>query len=112
VPLPKPVLVKLGKLIPRLGSNHTGEVTATVEAIRRTLQNAGADLRDLCEALDVPAPEWREQVLFCRRHWESMSVKERSLIQSLEQWRGMPTVKQLAFLDNVFKRISRHAAAA
>jgi len=66
--LPKPTLTTLGKLIPRLGSNHPGEVTATVAAICRTLHGAGADLHDLRDALGADwAPEWRNQVLFCRR---------------------------------------------
>ena len=111
--LPKTILERLGKLIPRMASNHQGEVIATVAAIRRTLQGAGADLHDLCEALDADwAPEWREQVLLCRRHINLLSERERSLIESLERWRGTPTVKQLVFLKNIFIRISRQTSHA
>jgi hypothetical protein len=46
--LPATTLAMLGKLIPRLASNHDGEVIATVRAIRRTLASSGADLHDLC----------------------------------------------------------------
>jgi hypothetical protein len=42
---------KLAKLVPRLGSNHPGEVIATVEAIRRTLAAVGLDLHDLARAI-------------------------------------------------------------
>jgi hypothetical protein len=113
VALPKIVLERLAKLIPRLASNHSGEVAATVAAIRRTLQNAGADLHDLCEALDADAaPEWRDQLLLCRRNWNLMSERERSLVESLERWSGTPTVKQLAFLKNIFTRIRRQTARA
>ena len=108
--LPKPTLMTLGELIPQLGSNHPDEVTATVAAICRTLHGAGADLHDLCDALGADwAPEWRNQVLFCRRRWDLLSERERSLIESLERWRGTPTDKQLAFLRNVFTRITRLA---
>lgn len=38
---------KLAALIPRLASTHDGEVIATVQAIRRTLERAGKDLHDI-----------------------------------------------------------------
>ena len=111
--LPKIVLEKLAKLIPRLASNHPGEVIATVAAIRRTPENAGSDLHDLCEALDADAAsEWRDQVLFCRRNWDLLLDRERGLVESLERWRGTPTAKQLAFLKNVFTRVRRQTARA
>ncbi|TIL94526.1 MAG: hypothetical protein E5Y73_11445 [Mesorhizobium sp.] len=50
-------IAKIAKLIPRLASNHDGEVVATVRAIVRTLGNAGADLHDLVAELDKPAVE-------------------------------------------------------
>jgi hypothetical protein len=106
--LAKPTLTILGKLIPRLASNHAGEVIAAAAAICRTLQSAGADLHDLCDTLGAEwAPEWRDQVLFCRRHWELLSERERSLIESPERRRGTPTDKQLAFL-----RVTRLASAS
>jgi len=37
----------ISKLIPRLASDHDGEVLATVAAIRRTLAAGGRDLHDL-----------------------------------------------------------------
>src|SRR5262249_14016447 len=45
----------LGKLIRRLGSNHPGEVLATVAAIKRTLASDGRDLHDLAQMVDAPA---------------------------------------------------------
>lgn len=50
---------RIAKLIPRLASNHEGEVIATVAAIRRTLDGAGHDLHDLAECIsmvDLPTP--------------------------------------------------------
>ena len=38
---------KLCKLLPRLASNHSGEVVATVAAIDRTLRGADCDWHDL-----------------------------------------------------------------
>ena len=45
---------RLGKLIPRLASDHDGEVVATVSAIGRTLQGAGLDWHDLSERVTAP----------------------------------------------------------
>lgn len=47
---------KLAKLIPRLASPHEGEVLATVEAIRRTLDRAELSLHDLAARLCAPQP--------------------------------------------------------
>lgn len=47
---------KLAALIPRLASDHEGEVYATVQAIRRTLDRAEMDLHDLAARLADPEP--------------------------------------------------------
>ena len=55
-------LDKLAKLLPRLGSDHIGEVIATAAAIRRALASVGADLNDFAELvrsirpLPLPSP--------------------------------------------------------
>ncbi len=46
---------RLGKLIPRLASDHDGEVVATVAAIGRTLQGAGLDWHDLAKRVADPS---------------------------------------------------------
>ena len=52
---------KLGRLLPRLASDHPGEVVATVAALRRTLGRAGLDLHDLARRLtDAPQPAQRD----------------------------------------------------
>ncbi len=50
-------LGKVGKLLPRLASNHDGEVVATARAIIRSLQSHGSDLHDLVGHLTQPAVE-------------------------------------------------------
>ena len=52
---------RLGLLIPRLGSDHDGEVIATVAAIRRTLESARADLHDLAAVVRSCAEPPRRQ---------------------------------------------------
>ena len=44
--LPREAGEKLAKLLPLLGSDNAGEVTATVVAIRRTLNKHGLDFND------------------------------------------------------------------
>jgi hypothetical protein len=46
----------VAKLIPRLASNHDGEVIATVRAIDRTLKAERLDWHDLTRALTAPPP--------------------------------------------------------
>lgn len=55
-----PIAPKLAKLIPMLSSDQPGEVLATVAAIRRTLEGAGANLHDLAAALTTSTPPRRE----------------------------------------------------
>jgi hypothetical protein len=50
---------KVLKMIPRLASDHDGEVVATVAAIRRTLEGAGLSLHDLAAAVSAPPVIWR-----------------------------------------------------
>jgi len=47
---------RIGKLIPRLATDHEGEIVATVHAIRRTLDADGATLHDLADAIIAPVP--------------------------------------------------------
>jgi len=51
--IPTPARAKLAKLIPRLASDHEGEVGATVAAIQRTLHGHGCDLHDLAAAVST-----------------------------------------------------------
>jgi hypothetical protein len=44
--------VQLCKLIPRLASEHDGEIVATARAIGRTLESAGCDFHDLANAIE------------------------------------------------------------
>ncbi|QNQ40597.1 hypothetical protein [Brucella intermedia] len=60
-------VTKLGKLIPRLASDHDGEVVATARAIVRSLNSAGADLHDVVAAIDKPPVErvvFKDRVIY------------------------------------------------
>lgn len=93
---------KLAKLLPRLASPHDGEVLATVEAIRRTLERAGFSLHDLADRLAeaTPAPpanpslsaDQKEQ--FARANWLINNVKNDL------------SGKQAKFVETVIKLLS------
>jgi hypothetical protein len=51
---------KLALIIPRLGSDHDGEVVATARAIGRTLTAAGLDWHDLAIAAKTALPVCRQ----------------------------------------------------
>lgn len=55
--LSHPVITKIAKLIPRLASDHDGEVVATARAMMRALRSAGHDLHDLVTTLEQPGGE-------------------------------------------------------
>jgi hypothetical protein len=46
----------VGKLIPRLGSPHDGEVVATARAIERVLRSHNYDSHDVLGCVRLPAP--------------------------------------------------------
>lgn len=49
-----PILPRLAKLLPLLGSDHPGEVAATAAAIGRLLSSVGASWHDLAGRLTAP----------------------------------------------------------
>lgn len=53
--IPADIATKLAKLLPRLGSEHDGEIVATVRAIGRTLSAAGLDWHALAAAVEAPS---------------------------------------------------------
>lgn len=79
MPMSAECAAKVAKMIPRLASDHDGEVVATVKAIVRVLESGGATLHDLAAAIEprragdlyddlraaaaatmkTPRPEWK-----------------------------------------------------
>jgi hypothetical protein len=87
------VAPKLAKLIPRLGSNHDGEVVATVDAIVRTLAAIGLDLHDLARALAGDEPDAHE-------------INAREMLAHLREYSAyVPTEWEEAFLAGCTRRL-------
>ena len=126
--LPAPLVDKLGKLIPRLASDHDGEVLGTVAAIRRTLAAQRLDLHDLVRSLEEPRErvtvvyrdrlkradpeyrplaEWMEIADCCETFIHFFSTKERAFIRDMyHRLRAgqRPTPKQGAWLLALHRR--------
>lgn len=98
-PMKTGIASMLCKLIPRLGSNHPGEVVATVAAIGRVLHSADLDWHDLAMAASQARPkngkdDWRDTLAFCAAHLDRLNGREREFLRSLAHWRGSLTEKQ------------------
>jgi hypothetical protein len=112
--LPTTLIPTLSKLIPRLASNHDGEVVATVRAIERVLKSADRDLHDLAACLGAPAApmldaDWRQNVRFCFENADRLSERELDFITNIARRPGQPTFKQLGWLHMIVDRL-REAA--
>jgi hypothetical protein len=114
----KVIAPMLCKLIPRLGSNHPGEVVATAAAIERVLRGAGHDWHDLASALttarkqeprqepEETTKDWRDTVAWCAAHHpKRLSEREWDFLRSLKGWRGDLSEKQKHWLDGIAARL-------
>lgn len=79
--LDRNTITKLRKLLPMLASDHAGEVAATVAAILRTLESAGACLHDLVALIDQP-PRVVEKVVYRDREPEPKPEPARSPVSA------------------------------
>jgi hypothetical protein len=108
--LPVTLIPTISKLIPRLASNHDGEVVATVRAIERVLKSAGHDLHDLAAYLRSPVAQiqdadWRRSIRFCFENADLLSERELNFITNIARRPRGPTVRQLEWLHNIVDRL-------
>jgi hypothetical protein len=122
----------VAKLIRLLASNVDGEVLAAVRALGRALKASGCDFHDLACIVEASstAPSGRAEADFHNHFggdddetelpWEIMvdacadqpdqfTSKEQQFLQSMQDWYGTPTPKQLDWLVALFERV-REAA--
>lgn len=115
-----PVAPKIAKLIPRLASDHDGEVVATVRAIRRTLESAGLDLHTLAAGLggngtpERAPTNWQELAAWCRNIGQHrLSLKEFVFVADMADrliLDAEPTEKQAAWLRAIYAKLKKVAA--
>jgi hypothetical protein len=114
-----PVAQKLSRLIPRLASNHDGEVVGTVRAIQRVLNAASLDLHDVAAAIacrvpaarPVPAATtgWRRQIERLLQHPNRLTSWEHGFLRSIS-CRTRLSPKQFASLKNILEAHARRGA--
>lgn len=115
---------RLSKLIPRLASDHEGEVVATVAAIRRTLENGGLDLHALADAIGNPpviyrpeqarAEPTRSHQMDARRCLQSgiaWKPHEAEFLRQMASQLRRPSEKQRDWLDGLLDRAARQQRA-
>ncbi len=114
-----PVAPKIAKLIPRLASDHDGEVIATVRAIRRTLESAGLDLHALAAGLDSSTCDgepatWQELAAWCRNIGQHrLSLKEFVFVADMADrlvLDAQPSAKQAAWLRAIYAKLKKVVA--
>lgn len=116
---------RLRQLLLLLSSDQPGEVAAAAAAIGRALKAAGGDWHDLANGLltepppaagrhrgsdrarEAPEEDWREMHEFCADHSELLRSREAEFIESLGEWRGRPTEKQMGWLCAIYARLRR-----
>lgn len=126
---------RLQQLIPRLASDHDGEVVVAVRAIQRVMANEGRDLHDLARAAvteptivyqtvyreRAPTPgssaepsEWLRKATECVAAVGSLTPREAEFVQDMAvrlRHQRAPTEKQAAWLDAIYHRIRRQRNA-
>src|SRR5690606_6738692 len=115
---------RLSKLIPRLASNHDGEVVATVAAIRRTLEADGLDLHDLAEGNGKthkpkemyptkpdsadPSRSHKKEARRCMKPGIAWRPKKAQFLRQMAEHLRRPTEKQRDRPDGLLDRTDRH----
>jgi hypothetical protein len=97
-------LDRLIKLLGMLGSAHDGERAAAGLKAHELIRRHGLSWPDILLAPPETPRKigWRDKLAACAAHRHSLSARERAFVQSLANWRGTPTEKQLAWLDHIY----------
>jgi hypothetical protein len=112
--LPAALIPTLGKLIPRLASNHDGEVVATIRAIERVLKSGGSDWHDLVAAMLAPVARLevrRDVVQWCLSRRFFLSPRDRRFLEGVAEQRMPLSPKQEKWLRDIVGKLERAEAA-
>jgi len=126
VKIPATTLRKIALIIPRLGSEHDGEIVAAARAIGRMLNTANCGFADLTDAL-LPATEhtvharqpsppkpWKHTAMWCAQYGANiLSDRELEFVDSLLRSTSFRTLspRQLAWLEAIQSKLSMRGAA-
>jgi hypothetical protein len=110
---------QVAKLLPRLASNHDGEVVVTARAIDRTLKTAGLDFHAIADVVergrggtysvrDRHFFSWAGTANWGREHDRGrLNPKEYAFVCDMARSITEPTEKQRACLEAIFRKLER-----
>jgi hypothetical protein len=93
---------RLVKLCGLFSSDYAGERASAAAMADRLLRQHGLSWSEIiCVPVQTP---WREMAAWCRAHAALFNSTERAFIRAMADWHGQPSVKQEAWLIDLFLR--------
>jgi hypothetical protein len=103
---------RLVKVLGMLGSDHAGERAAAGAKAAALVKAAGMTWRDviapsppIIPQLENPTPDWRRMAAECHARRARLKPSELAFVAKIITWRGEPTEKQLAWLEDIHARL-------
>jgi hypothetical protein len=90
------------------GSDFDGEVSNAARAAHALVKQLGLQWSDVI----IAPPEWQHMALVCGTHGRLLSDKEREFLHNISRLRRQPTDRQLAWLEDIYKRVQQRETAA
>jgi len=122
--IPRETMRKVAAIIPRLGSNHEGEIIAAARALERTLASANQGFSDLADAISPqpavttpfkkPGTDWKQAARWCAVYGVGvLTDRELAFCDDLAASKGFRTlsVRQDAWLASIMSKLSMRGAA-
>jgi len=112
VTLPSSTASTLLKCLGMLGSDHAGERAAAALKADKLVRASGATWADVIRVPqnrteDQPPRDWRAMRDYCAAHFYSLRERDRDFVDSLADWRGRLSEKQVAWLIGIYRRLQR-----
>ncbi len=104
--IPRDTLRKVALIVPRLGSNHDGEIIATARAIERTLAAEGRDWHWLAEVIRESSAAASQAIKPLRPQWSGPSAAPlndwKSVVRFIEMYGiGRLSDRDADFIDSL-----------
>jgi hypothetical protein len=98
---------RLVQLCGMFGSDFDGEVTNAARAAHALVKQLGLQWSDVITA----PPEWQHMAFACQAQSHLLSANERDFIHNISRLRRQPSDRQLQWLEDIYGRLQREAAA-
>jgi NAD-specific glutamate dehydrogenase len=106
-------IARLVKVLGMLGSPHVGERAAAGLKAHELIRQLGLRWDDVITLKSAVAGEnddnWKKMARHCAR--ADLSIKERNFITNVLRWRSALSPKQRQWLEDIYERVTREAAA-